>query len=82
MGKVFILEEGFSLLELSVAVGLAAILSGIAVTISPQFIADMRDTVNASSECSFERESIANKYLNGEEPASINNDCNLTVRGE
>ena len=75
-------EDGFSLVELAVALGLAVILSGIAVTMSPSFIDDIKDTVEINSDCSFERESVAKKFLDGEEPTNINEECNLVPGGQ
>ena len=77
MTTLFTNEKGFSLVELAVALGLAAILSGIAVTMSPNFVANVKSTVESNSDCSFERESVAKKFLDGEEPTNINTDCNL-----
>ena len=60
-------EEGFSLLELTVAIGIAAILSTTVVLMSPGFISEIKTTVNDHSDCSFEKEEAAKSFIEGQE---------------
>jgi prepilin-type N-terminal cleavage/methylation domain-containing protein len=76
-------ENGFSLLELAVALALALIFSGISITMAPSLITNVRSGAISSSECSFEKETVANKYLNGQEHSDWNTSpensaCNIT----
>lgn len=64
---VTVKEEGFSLLELTTAIGLAAILSTAVVTMSPSFIEGIKTSVEEHSNCSQEKESAAKKFIEGEE---------------
>lgn len=76
-------EDGFSLLELSVALALAVIFSGIAITMAPELITNVKVGSASSAACSFEKETVAKKYLDGEEHTPWNvspesSACNLT----
>jgi prepilin-type N-terminal cleavage/methylation domain-containing protein len=76
-------EEGFSLMELAVAIGVAAILSGAVVSMSPEFIQEIKLNTEKHSNCSFEKEEAAKQFLEGQEYAgwqgnnAKNSDCKI-----
>lgn len=63
-------EEGFSLLEVSVAVGIMAILTGVALTIAPNFMNDVKAKQNSYAECSTKHDSAARDLMDGIEPTA------------
>jgi prepilin-type N-terminal cleavage/methylation domain-containing protein len=67
-------EKGFSLVELSVAVAIAATLAAIAVTVAPSLVDSVINEYDSAVSCNFEIESAASDYINSQE-ASINTNC-------
>jgi len=82
-------EDGFSLLELSLAIGLAAILSVAVVSVAPSYISGTKQRINNYSDCSAEKEGAAQSYIEGEEYTGWdtqnkrnNSDCNISNGGQ
>jgi len=61
-------ENGFSLLEVSVAVAIMAVLTGLALTIAPNFMSNVSAKKTSYAECVTKQDSAARDLIDGTEP--------------
>lgn len=79
MNKTLFNEEGFSLVELSIAAALAVFVGAVAWgTIGPNFMSNAESRADAYEACEIKREATANQFLDGS-PTAENTPCDEAV---
>jgi len=63
-------ENGFSLLEVSVAVAIMAVLTGLALVIAPNFMSNVSAKKTSYAECATKHDSAARDLIDGVEPSA------------